>query len=44
MGGETADNLEGGGVKDVYLTGDITTTEVLLRELEQANASIGGRL
>ena len=30
VGGETPDNLEGGGVKDVHLTGDITAAEILL--------------
>ena len=44
VGGETADNLEGGGVKDVHLTGDVATADVLLRELEQANSCIGGGL
>lgn len=41
VGGETTNNLEGGRVKDVHLTGDVTAAEVLLRELEQANPSIG---
>ena len=44
VGGETPDNLERGGVKDVHLTSDITTAEILLREFEQANSCISGSL